>query len=136
MFGWYYLAVNLGHFAIRTNEIADTCWIFCLRTVGRAVSHGNITIDVTQQIVREVKLRLEGGVLFRCITTHSEDDGIFVCEVWGSITEPFTFDSSTRGVGLRVPPQNDIFPFELFQGHCVAVLIGDTEGRGYIIFVQ
>ena len=78
-----------------------------------------------------MKIRLgEGFVLLRRVEGDPEDRGANLVELWGSITEPLSFDGSARGGGFGVPPQDDPAAPLVGQRHGVAVLVGQRERRG------
>jgi hypothetical protein len=82
-------------------------------------------VGVGEQLVREALGLLERLVLLGRVEADAEDDGVCLCERWGSITEPLALNRSAGGGGLGIPPQHDPLPLEVLEGHGVAVLIGE-----------
>ncbi len=78
--------------------------------VGRAGGAVRLTdgvVDIGQQPVREALVVGERLVLVRWIERDPDDDGVGLVELWGSITEPLTFDRSAGCGRRRVPPEHD-----------------------------
>ena len=84
---------------------------------------------VAQQVIGKSELVSEGEVVGRRIIADAEDDGISIVEVLDSITEPIAFDGSARGVGLGIPPQQDVSAGKIIELHRRPVLVGQREGR-------
>lgn len=60
---------------------------------------------VADQRIREPLALGEGLLVLDGVERRTDDDRVGGFEVWGSITEPSTFDRSTGCRGLRVPPE-------------------------------
>ena len=54
-------------------------------------------VDVGQQAVREALGVREGLVLLGGVEGDADDRGVGFVELWGSVTEPLSFDRSARG---------------------------------------
>jgi hypothetical protein len=81
-------------------------------------------VDVGQQAIREALCLGERLVVLRRVEGDPDDGGIGIVELWGSITEPLSFDGSAGGGGLGVPPQHDPLTPQISQRNGVAVLVG------------
>jgi hypothetical protein len=64
-------------------------------------------VDVGEQAVRKALLVGEGLVLVGRVEGDPDDRGVGLVELWGSITEPLSFDRSAGCGRRRVPPQDD-----------------------------
>jgi hypothetical protein len=58
---------------------------------------------------------------------NPKDAGALFLESRGSITEPLSFDDSTRGVGRHIPPEDRPSSKEVAAGDPVAVVVEGGE---------
>lgn len=127
------LAIRFRHGPIRRDQNRDAARV--ARFVGgRAIGFRHGVVGIAQQIVGERELLLEGLVGCRGVEADAEDDAIGLVEVLDSITEPIAFDGSARGIGFRIPPQQNVFSGKGFGLDAGAVLIHEGECRGAATF--
>ena len=121
--------VSLQDLAIGTDQVADA---FCLARIGigcGTVSDGHRQVLSAEQVKREVLFLLETFVLRWWIVADANDDGVLVCKLLDSITEPLTLAGSARCAGAGVEPEDDVLALVVGQRHGVTVLVGQAEGR-------
>ena len=131
MIGRGYFRIYGCDFPIRSDQDRNAGGTRRVR-FGSAVSHRHRLIGVAQQIVRKVELIFKRKIVGRAVHTAAEDDGVLLLEILDSITEPIAFDRSPRGIGLRIPPDQNVFSRMLGKRNVAAVLVRDAEGRGLI----
>jgi hypothetical protein len=94
---------------------------------GDAVRPADRVIDVAEQSERELLIGGELEVLGRRVERGAEDDRVQLGEAMGAVTQALTFDRSTGGGCLGVPPEQHPRPFQIGEVHEVAVLIRKLE---------
>ena len=99
--------------------------------VGSAERRGHGAVRITQQIVREIEFAAKCLVVFYAVEAHTHNLRVMLVKVLDSITEPFTFDGSARGIGFRIPPQQDVTAAEIIQGHGLPCMICNRELRRF-----
>ena len=99
-----YRIVDLDDHPFGIDQVADTLRMRGSDIIGGTVGEPCFSIGIAKQVVAEIELFLECPILFGGIEAGPQNDGVFLLEVMGSITEPFAFQSSAGGIGFRVPP--------------------------------
>jgi hypothetical protein len=94
------------------------------------VGGADTLVDVGQQRVREFLGVSERLVVFRGIERCAENTAVGVGKVLGTVTQSLSLNRSTRGGGLRVPPEQHPVSGLIGEGQGVAVLVWQCEGRG------
>lgn len=126
---------GLIHFqdvAIGTDQVADSFRLSCIRIFCRAIGDGDRKVFVTKKIKRKSVLLMKFLVLRWRIIADAKNNRIAVAELLDSITEPFTFTSSSGRAGARIKPEDDVLPFVISKRHGVAILILQTERRCFV----
>ena len=72
----------------------------------------------------------------RRVVGNSDDLGAGSVELWGSITEPLTFNRSAGGVCDREPPKDGPSAAQVGVGEGLAILVGDSELGGGVAGVE
>jgi hypothetical protein len=111
-----HLLVHAGDRTALVDQVADAVREARLRVRHSAVRETDRAVGVAQQGIRERELLREGGVLLDTVEAGAEDLDIETVEISDLVAEPATFDRSTRGVGLRVEPQQDLVTAQAGQG--------------------
>ncbi len=127
-----YRIVDLDDHPFGVDQVTDTLRMRGGGIIGGTVGDPRCSVGIAKQVVAEIELFLESPILFGGIETGPQNDGVFLLEVMGSITEPFAFQGSARGIGFRIPPQNDPFSRQSIQRDGPALLIRDRECRGSV----
>ena len=135
MIGRGYFRIYGCDFPIRSDQDRNAGGTRRVR-FGSAVSDRHRLVGVAQQIVRKVELIFERKIVGRAVHTAAEDDGVLLLEILDSITEPIAFDRSPRGIGLRIPPDQNVFSRMVGKRNVAAFLVRDAEGRGLITNVD
>jgi hypothetical protein len=99
--------VGLCHCAVWPDQHRYTRRIALFRG-NDAVSRGGRFVSIGQQIIRKIEFIFERLIVGIGIKADTENYAIFVFEVLDSITEPIAFDGSARGIGLGIPPHQNI----------------------------
>jgi hypothetical protein len=133
---WRHFRVDVLHPAVRADEVRDPPGPVGLRGVVRAVGLADVATGIADELERIAELLREGAVRFDRIEARAEDDGVGGIEVADSITESVAFDRSTRGIGGRIPPEQDVLAGEIRQLHARAVVRRKVEVGSEIAFVQ
>ena len=136
MVGRCHLGVSARDGALAIDEIADAgrMLLACIRR--RAVSDAHGFVNVTEQIKWKSELVAERLVFSFGIAAYAEDHRVVVSKLLDSITEPFAFDGSPRGVGFGVPPEQDVLAFELIERDRLPILIREGKARRLRILVK
>jgi hypothetical protein len=117
MFRRHHLSIGDGDLAIRAYEDGDAaspCRLFIFR---RAISNRRRAVKIAQQIIRKIELGTKPGVVRYRVPTYAENHGVTIIEILDSITEPVAFNSSSRGIGFWIPPEQDVLAREIVQRH-------------------
>jgi hypothetical protein len=118
--------VRLDHLAVRPDEVRDTARARPV-VLGRAIRLGERTVRIAEEKEREVELLGEGAVLLDGVEAGAPDDGLLVLELADSITESFSLERSTRGVGLGIEPEQDVTSALVAELHRPAVVGRELE---------
>jgi hypothetical protein len=99
--------VRLADDPVAVDEVADPFGEADLvgARVARLELHADLLVVVGQQPEREVELLTERLVRLGRVEADPEDLAVQTLEVGGLVTQAFSLDRSTGGVGHRVPPQ-------------------------------
>jgi hypothetical protein len=95
----------------------------------RAVCDRGRLVLVAAEVVGKSELFAERLVVLGRIETDAENDCILIGELLDSITEPIAFGGSPRGIGFRIPPEQNVLSRVLLQRHGLAVLVRQRERR-------
>src|SRR5207248_6538413 len=114
-----------------TDDVGDALRVSALRAVRRSVSHAHGARRVGEQRVGKIEFLREVLVLLDGIETDAQDGGVFRGKITGSIPEPAALEGSTRRVGLRVEPEDDVLAAQVAELHRLALVGREGEiGRG------
>ncbi len=117
-----YLGQSVGDLPIFIDDIAYAVGIARVGRIAGAVCQADAAVGVREQQERVVELLGEGLVLVLGVETYAEDFGALVVEFLDSVTEPISLNRSTRGIGLWIEPEYDLFTTEL----------GELDGRAVV----
>jgi hypothetical protein len=130
MVGRFDLVIGLDHLAIGTHEHGFARAPGAVRfRHAEGLGHGPVL--VAQQIIGKGKFVAEFAVLGRSVIAEPNNGGVAVFKILGSITEPISFNGSTRRISLGIPPKQHITPGEIRLGNLIAILIGKAEIRRF-----
>jgi hypothetical protein len=90
-------------------------------------------VGVGEQGIRELVFFLEFLLLCRRIGGNTEDYRSGLLDFFVCVTEPGRLYRSTGRVGLRVEEQDHGFAAKVLQRYLLAILIRQSEVRGFII---
>ena len=123
--------VALGDDAVGINQVAVALGEAHLLGAGCSslVRHPDLLRDVGEQPEREVELVAKRPVRVGVVERRAEDDAVQLVELGGLVTQALSLDRSARGVGHRVPPQQDPVAPQTRQRDGLAVLVGQFEVR-------
>ncbi len=124
--------VDAPHDALGVEQERDALGevrILLVRALLGAVDLADRAGGVGEQAVREALVVGERLVLVRRVERDAEDRGTGLLELWGSITEPLSFDRSAACAGFGVPPQHGPLPALVVEVDRVAVLVRQAEPR-------
>ena len=108
-----YLGQSVGDLPIFIDDIAYAVGIARVGRIAGAVCQADAAVGVREQQERVVELLGEGLVLVLGVETYAEDFGTLVVELLDSVTEPISLNRSTRGIGLWIEPEYNLFATEL-----------------------
>jgi hypothetical protein len=94
--------------ALLVDQVADAAGVTGFGVSAGAIGETNFALGVAQQFETEVELFGECRVLFDGIETDTENRDVIFLEIGIEVTEPATFGRSTRGVGFRIEPEQDL----------------------------
>jgi hypothetical protein len=114
--------VDLHDPAVGPDQERDALGITRLGRVIDVVRRRGGLLRVAEEPVRVGESLGERAVRLDGIEADPEDDAVLGLEVAGSITEPVALARSTRGIGQRVVPEEDVRPAERGQRHRRAVV--------------
>ena len=136
MLGGFDLAVGALDLAVGADEIRHARRRRSARVIGGAVGDADLLVGVAQE--REVEVVLLGELLVRLerVEADAVDLNVVLAELLGSITEPLSFDRSTRGIGHRVEPQQNALAAQVRQLHRLAVVRAAGEVGRLIAFLE
>ena len=124
--------VGVDEVAVATRERGVLVeWI-----AGHAVRDCSGVVGVAQETEREVLGARERQVLLRRVERGTEDGDTEFVESLGAVTQRLTFDRSTGGGRLRVPPQQHPASGETRQRHDLTVLVDQCEVWRRLSFSQ
>lgn len=118
---------SMGDRLIGSDQIGDAFGISA-GPVG-PVGLSDHAVDVAEQSVGKGELRGEGSVGDLIVKTDAKDGGVLGLKSVDVVTEPATFDPSTRGVGHRIEPENDPTTPQFGERDGLAIVTGDGEFR-------
>jgi len=81
-----------------------------------------VMVEIRQQPIAEAEFLGERAVVFDGIVAHSKYHAAAASKIGGSITEPVSLHRSTRGVGLRIKPEEHIAALLISQAGNAAVV--------------
>jgi hypothetical protein len=119
--------VRLGDLPLFIDQIGDAFRVAILRGFRGAVGEADAAIGVAEEGEGEVELFGEVLVLVRRVEADAEDLRVLRFVLRDEVPEPGTLTRSTRGVGLRVEPEDDLLPPQVAELHMVAVVVEDFE---------
>jgi hypothetical protein len=128
--------MRLGDLPVLVDDVRDAACVLVLRTFGGAVRNRQFPIGVTQQREGEVELLGEARVVLGGVEADTEDLGVARLVLVFEVPEPGTFGRSTRGVGFRIEPEDDLVAAEVAEPHAFAVVIDGIECGGRISDLQ
>lgn len=117
----------------RIDQVADALGEVGVGMVGcpdDLVGRADGTVDVAQEVERELLRRGEGLVLLRLVERCTEDRAVEGGELCGAVTQRLALNRSTRGRRLGVPPQEHPTARLIGERHGFTVLIREGERRG------
>lgn len=131
MIGRGHFGINRGDFAVRADEDGNAA------RSGRFVRGGAIGfrhrhVRIAEKVIREVEFFLKRAIIGGAVCAAPQNDRVLALEILDSITEPVAFDRSTGGIGLRIPPNQNVFSRMVGERNGFARLIRNAEGRGLI----
>ena len=115
MIGGLHLGVRLQHASLLVDQIRDPLGVSRLRIVTGAARHSERAVRVAKQREREAELFREGGVVLFGVEAGTENDDALLRVLLGSVPEPFSFEGSTRCVGLGIKPEEDLLTAVVLQ---------------------
>jgi hypothetical protein len=115
--------------ALLVDDVGDTLCVLRIGRVASAVCETHRAIGVTEQRKGIAELVGEGFVVGGGVETATENFYVLGDELLLLVTEPVPLDCSTRGVGLRVEPQNDLLAEIIRQADGRTVVSRDFEVR-------
>ena len=121
--------VRLRDLAFFVDHVRDAFRVFGGRGVRGAVGETDFAFRVAEQREGKVELLGEVLVLVRRIETDAEDLRVLGLVLRVEVPEPGTLFRSTRGVGLRIKPEHDLFSAQIAELHAIAVVVRDVEIR-------
>lgn len=104
--------------------------------VGRTVEPAERLLGVAQQGEVVAELLGESLVLLDGVEAGSQNLDVLRFKILDSITESIALDRSTRGIGLRVEPQDHLATPEPGQCDGRAVVRRDREIRRFVAYLQ
>lgn len=115
------------------DQVADALRVVGERVVGVAkdvIERADGLVDVAEQVEWKVVLCAERCVVYGRVERNADDATTCITELLGLITQARALQRSTRGVGFRVPPDED--PVSAFGGEIEdgAIVRGHGERRG------
>lgn len=119
--------VHPPHAAIGSDEERDALRVAGVVGVVGVVEGRRDLAGIAQQPERVGELLGEGAVGRDVVEADPQDLAVACGEVAGSITEPVALDRSTRGVGLRVEPQEHVRAREVREADRGPVVRGQLE---------
>ena len=119
--------MGLGDLPLFIDHVGDAPGVDVARGLGGAVGHADAAVGVAEEGEGELELLGEGLVLFLGVEADAEDLGVLGCVLLAEVPEPGTLARSTRGVGLRVEPEDDFLAPEVAELDAIAVVVGDFE---------
>jgi len=115
------LVVGLHDRSVGSDQVRDALRVVRALRVERAVCLALLLVEA-EQLERIGELLGKLPVRLDAIEAGSEDDEVLGIELADSITESVAFDRSTRGVGRRIEPEQDV----------LAGVIGESNGRAIV----
>lgn len=106
------LGVRLHDLAIGTDQVRDALRVLRRARIVRVVDLAELVVE-REQLVRVVELLAKLLVVAWRIEARAEDDDVLRFKLADSITESVALERSTRGVGHRIEPQQDVLPCEV-----------------------
>jgi len=121
------LRMRLRDDAVLVDHVRDAARVDIFRRVGRSVGDADLAIGVAEQREGKVELLGERFVLVLRVETDADDLRVlrFVLDL--EVPEPGTFPRSTRGVGLRIKPEDDFLSSQIAEPDVIAVVIDGVE---------
>ena len=130
------LGEDVFHLAVGADDVRDALRVSALRGVRRAVLHAHGARRIRQERIGEVEFFGEVLVLLNGIEADAQDDRVLRGKITGSIPEPAALQGSTRGVGLRVEPEDDVLAAQIAELHRLALMRSEGEIRRRVADVQ
>ena len=97
------------------------------RCASDLIRRAHSTINIAQQVERELLRFGEREVLSRCVERNAEDDGMELLESVGTVTQALTLDRSTRCRCFRIPPQQHPLPPKIAEVDVPAMFVRQFE---------
>ena len=127
-----YLLERLKDRAVRTDHVGDTIGVTLIRIGSSVVVQSHTAFRIGKQLERKVEFPGERPVFLDRVEADPQYDHTSGFEVLGSVPEPFTFDSSTRGVGLGIKPQHHGLSGKIRKLDRLTVLIFGLESGSFV----
>ena len=119
--------VRLGNHPGWVDQVGEPFRKVCVLMIGCTHDFVRRTDDPVsvgeQRIVKRLRV-FERLVVRRSIERCSEDVAVGIGKVSGSVTQGLSLNRSTRGGGLRVPPQEHPVSSLIGERHEMAILVG------------
>jgi len=119
----------------RPDNARNDLAVHFLFTEGLVLRH-HLFFRVTQQREGKIVFCDELPVRGFAVRRNTQNDDVFFLEFSHQVTESLGFAGSPGCVVLGIKEQDDVFSPEVFQGHLVAVLIGQGECRCGLAFLN
>ena len=110
-----YLPMRFEHHALLVDEIRDPFRLRGVAAVAGPIGQADLAVFVAEQRKREVILRCELRVVFRCVEAASEDLSVFFPILVVEVPEPGTLGRSAGCARLRIEPENDFAAAVIFE---------------------
>lgn len=124
---------NIGVFidpfdpAVRSDQNGQARCPLLVRRFRRAVCHCDRAVGIAQQIRLVTGLVCPFFQIFGGAERNTDQCAVFIENVLGSITEPFSFPRSITAEGAREKPDKDAFAGEVVETDGFAVLVRQGE---------
>lgn len=122
MVGGFDARVGAENLPLLVDQVRDALGVSGADILAGSIGEAELSIGVAEQRKREVELLRKRCVLLGSVEARAEDRDILCCEFGGSVTEPLSLDRSTRGIGLRVEPEQ----------HFLAPQATERDGRSIV----
>jgi len=123
--------VHLGYDSVGVNQKARPARPSSEVVVGcprNSVRLANGPFCIRQKQEWKVLFISEGLLLFNSVKGSAQDSNAGGFKVWGSVTEPLSFNRSTRSRGFWVPPQQNPLPCVITERNFLGILIKQSKG--------